>query len=52
MNERDREIMILYMMKEPQASIAEVIGLEVATITNRISILKKELNDFLNKGQV
>lgn len=52
MNPRDREIMLLYMMKEPQASIAEVIGLEVATITNRISILKKELNDFLNKGQV
>jgi DNA-directed RNA polymerase specialized sigma24 family protein len=50
MNDRDREIMILYIMQEPHASIAEIIGLEVATITNRISILKKVLNDYLNKG--
>lgn len=52
MDDKDREIMILYVMQEPHASIAEIIGLEVATITNRISILKKELNDFLNKGLV
>lgn len=48
----DREIMSLYLMQESQAAIAEIIGLEVATITNRISIIKKELNAFINKGQV
>lgn len=52
MDERDREIMFLYLMQEPHASIAEIIGLEVATITNQVSILKKELNDYLNKGLV
>lgn len=52
MNAKDREIMSLYLMQEPQSAIAEIIGLEVPTITNRISILKKELNDFLNKGNV
>lgn len=52
MSAKDREIMSLYMMQEPQVTIAEIIGLEVATITNRISILKKELNEYLNKGQI
>lgn len=52
MSERDREIMILYIMKEPHSSISEIIGLGVPTITNRISMLKKELNDYLNKGLV
>lgn len=52
MNQRDREIMSLYFMKESQSSIAEIIGLEVATITNKISLLKKELNEYLNKGQI
>lgn len=52
MNSRDREIIILYILQESQASIAEIIGLEVATVTNRISLLKKELNDYLNKGLV
>lgn len=50
MNERDREIMFLYLMQEPHASIAEIIGLEVATITNRVSTLKKELNEYLNRA--
>lgn len=52
MNARDREIIILYILQESHDSIAEIIGLEVATITNRISLLKKELNDYLNKGLV
>jgi len=49
---KDREIMSLYLMQESHALIAEIIGLEVATITNRISIIKKELNAFINKGDV
>ena len=48
--EKDREIMFLYFLKEPQSSISEIIGMEVRSITNRISILKKRLNDYLNKG--
>jgi DNA-directed RNA polymerase specialized sigma24 family protein len=52
LSEKDREIMSLYLMQESQAVISEIMGLEVATITNRISIIKKELNAFINKGEV
>jgi RNA polymerase sigma factor (sigma-70 family) len=52
MPDKDREIMSLYLMQESHANIAEIIGLEVSTITNRISLLKKKLNDFINKGQL
>jgi RNA polymerase sigma factor (sigma-70 family) len=48
--ERDREMMFLYFLKESQSSIAEIIGMEVKSVTNRISILKKQLNDYLNRG--
>jgi DNA-directed RNA polymerase specialized sigma24 family protein len=47
---RDREMMLLYILKEPQSSIAEIVGMEVKSVTNRISILKKQLSDYLNKG--
>lgn len=49
---KDREIMSLYLMQESQSVISEIMGLEVATITNRISIIKKELNAFINQGEV
>lgn len=35
---KDQEIMNLHLMQESHADIAEVMGLETATITNRISI--------------
>lgn len=52
LSERDREIMFLYLMEEPHSVIAELIGLEVTTITNIISARKKEINEYLNKGLV
>lgn len=51
-NPRDKEIITLHMMHEPHASIAEIVGMETASITNRISILKKQIMDHFNKGQV
>lgn len=52
MREKDREIMLLFLMKEPYAEIAKLIGLDVATITNIISAKRKELNEYLNKGLI
>lgn len=52
MSERDREIMFLYLMQESQSEIAEIIGLEIVSITNIISARKKELNEYLNKGLI
>jgi DNA-directed RNA polymerase specialized sigma24 family protein len=52
MREKDREIMFLFLMKEPYAEIAKLIGLDVATITNIVSARRKELNEYLNKGLV
>ncbi len=52
LNAKDRQIMTLYLMQESQTTISEIIGLEVTTITNRISLLKKEINDYINKEKV
>lgn len=49
---KDREIMNLHLMQESHADIAEIMGLETATITNRISILKKELNEKFRQDYV
>lgn len=48
---RDKQIITLHMMHEPHASIAEIVGMETASVTNRISILKKQIMDHFNKGQ-
>jgi DNA-directed RNA polymerase specialized sigma24 family protein len=39
-------------MQESHADIAQIMGLETATITNRISILKKELNEKFRQDSV
>jgi RNA polymerase sigma factor (sigma-70 family) len=52
LNPKDREIMSLYLMQESQAVISEIIGLEVGTIANRITIIKKELNALFNQEPV
>lgn len=52
LSERDREIMFLYLMGEPHSVIAELIGLEVVTISNIVSARKKEINEYLNKGLI
>ena len=52
LNPKDREIMSLYLMQETQAVISEIIGLEVGTIANRITIIKKELNSLFNQEPV
>ena len=49
LNPKDREIMSLYLMQETQAVISEIIGLEVGTIANRITIIKKKLNALFNQ---
>lgn len=46
----DREIMLLYLMKEDQQSISEIVGMKVESVRNRIGILKAQLNDYLNFG--
>ncbi|OFZ52143.1 MAG: hypothetical protein A2381_19005 [Bdellovibrionales bacterium RIFOXYB1_FULL_37_110] len=48
--DRDREIMMLYMMKESHGDIAEIVGMTQGSVTNRILVLKEKLNDFLNEG--
>lgn len=48
---RDQQIITLHMMHEPHASIAEIVGMETTSVTNRISILKKQIMDHFNKGQ-
>lgn len=50
-NHRDKQIITLHMMHEPHASIAEIVGMETASVTNRVSILKKQIMDHFNKGQ-
>ncbi len=52
LSDKDREIMFLFLMQEPHAEIAQLIGLEIATITNIISKRRKEINEYLNKGLV
>ena len=42
--------MSMYMIGDQHKEIAEVIGMEAHAITNIIYKLKKELNEFLNKG--
>lgn len=49
---KDQEIMNLHLMQESHTDIAEIMGLETATITNRISILKKELNEHFKQDHV
>lgn len=48
--DKDREMISLYMIGEEQKNIAQILEMETRSITNRISILKKELNGYLNKG--
>ncbi len=47
---RDSSIISLHLMHEPNASIAEIMGLDERTIVNQISIIKKELKDFVERG--
>ena len=49
---KDQEIMNLHLMQESHADIAQIMGLETATITNRISILKKELNEKFRQDHI
>jgi RNA polymerase sigma factor (sigma-70 family) len=47
---RDSSIFSLHLMHESNASIAEIMGLDERTIVNQISIIKKELKDFVERG--
>lgn len=49
--DKDREIIKLHMMQESNAAIAEIMGLEVVTIANKLSLLRKELNEFIQRGE-
>lgn len=51
-SEKDREIMNLHLMNEVHADIAVIMGLSVATITNKIAILRKQLNEHFNQDIV
>jgi RNA polymerase sigma factor (sigma-70 family) len=47
---KDNSIISLHLMNESNASIAEIIGLDERTIVNQISIIKKELKEFTERG--
>jgi RNA polymerase sigma factor (sigma-70 family) len=49
---RDQQIITLHMMHEPHNNIAEIVGMETASVTNRISTLKKQILDHLNRGNI
>jgi RNA polymerase sigma factor (sigma-70 family) len=48
--EVDRQIMDLYFMQEGHKEIGIIVGISPSSVTNRISILKKELNEFIKRG--
>lgn len=47
---KDNSIISLHLMNESNTSIAEIIGLDERTIVNQISIIKKELKEFTERG--
>lgn len=49
-SERDKRIMELYFTRESHKNIAEIVEMGEKSVTNRISILKKQINKYINRG--
>jgi RNA polymerase sigma factor (sigma-70 family) len=49
-SKRDQIIMDLCFSGEAHKEISEIVGMQVKSLTNTISKLKKQLNEFINRG--
>ena len=47
---RDQQIMELYFTRESHKNIAAIVQMEEKSVTNKISILKKQINEYINRG--